>query len=59
MADEIQFMHEELTNLSNEIQSGLDELKKNSKRLAADVRDQKVFFFVDSNQWRVFRMEEK
>jgi hypothetical protein len=42
MADEIQFMHEELTNLSNEIQAGIDELKKNAKRFSPDVRNEKV-----------------
>jgi hypothetical protein len=42
MADEIQFMHEELTNLTNEIQAGLDDLKKNTKRMTADARNQKV-----------------
>ena len=35
-------MHEELTNLTQEIQAGIDDLKKNSKRMATDVRDQKV-----------------
>mmetsp|Transcript_28859 Transcript_28859/g.60603 ORF Transcript_28859/g.60603 Transcript_28859/m.60603 type:complete len:490 (-) Transcript_28859:527-1996(-) len=47
MADEIQFMHEELTNLSNEIQSGIDELKKNAKRFSPDVRNEKVAYLQD------------
>ena len=53
MADEIQFMHEELTNLTSEIQAGIDELKKNSKRMTPDVRNQKVSYCALANALQV------